>query len=143
MKKSKPTAWAMLPTDLKRCCTPAKNAATAPNCSPKPVSPAAATRAVSLTVSATASCSPSPKRMTKKVILLYDGDAAGQKALLRGAEMLLQQGVEVRAAVLPPEHDPDSFLSAMGTQSMRELLENAPMAIDYFIQQFAQQSNLA
>ena len=61
--------------------------------------------------------------MTGRVNLLYDGDEAGRKAMLRGAQLLLRQGLDVRAAVLPAEHDPDSYLQAEGTQAMRELVE--------------------
>jgi DNA primase len=82
------------------------------------------------------------RRMTGRVILLYDGDAAGQKALYRSTELLLRQGLAVHAAVLPAEHDPDSFLEAEGTQAMRDILTQAPPALDYFIRSSATQFDL-
>jgi DNA primase len=82
------------------------------------------------------------RRMTGKVILLYDGDAAGQKALYRSTELLLRQALAVHAAVLPAEHDPDSFLEAEGTQAMRDILTQAPPAMDYFIRSSASQFDL-
>lgn len=49
------------------------------------------------------------KRYTKNITMLYDGDAAGVHAALRGTDMILAEGMNVRVVVLPPEHDPDSF----------------------------------
>ena len=49
------------------------------------------------------------KRYTKNITMLYDGDAAGIHAALRGTDMILSEGMSVRVVVLPPEHDPDTF----------------------------------
>ena len=49
------------------------------------------------------------KRYTRNITMLYDGDAAGVHAALRGTDMILAEGMNVRVVVLPPEHDPDSF----------------------------------
>ena len=49
------------------------------------------------------------KRYTKNITMLYDGDAAGIHAALRGTDMILSEGMNVRVVVLPPEHDPDTF----------------------------------
>ena len=49
------------------------------------------------------------KRYTRNILMLYDGDAAGIHAALRGTDMILSEGMNVRVVVLPPEHDPDSF----------------------------------
>ncbi|MCR5036892.1 MAG: DNA primase [Bacteroidales bacterium] len=49
-------------------------------------------------------------RYTKNVTMLYDGDTAGIHAALRGTNMVLEEGMNVRIVVLPPEHDPDSFV---------------------------------
>lgn len=49
------------------------------------------------------------KRYTKNITMLYDGDAAGLHAALRGTDMILAEGMNVRVVVLPPEHDPDTF----------------------------------
>lgn len=48
-------------------------------------------------------------RFTNNVTLIYDGDAAGIKASLRGIDMLLRNNMNVKVLRLPPEHDPDSF----------------------------------
>lgn len=49
-------------------------------------------------------------RYTKNVTLLYDGDAAGIHAALRGTDMILAENMNIRIVVLPPEDDPDSFV---------------------------------
>lgn len=49
-------------------------------------------------------------RYTKNVTILYDGDAAGIHAALRGTNMVLEEGMNVRIVVLPPEDDPDTFV---------------------------------
>jgi DNA primase len=74
------------------------------------------------------------KRRTKNVILLFDGDEAGQKAILRSLEILLPQGLRVRAASLPGGVDPDDFLNAEGAEALRALIDAAPPAIELAIQ---------
>lgn len=49
------------------------------------------------------------KRFTNKVTVLYDGDWAGIKASLRGIDMLLEEGLEIKVALFPDGEDPDSF----------------------------------
>ena len=56
------------------------------------------------------------KRYTKNITMLYDGDAAGIHAALRGTDMILSEGMNVRVVVLPPEHDPDTFGKEFSTE---------------------------
>lgn len=66
------------------------------------------------------------KRYTKNITMLYDGDDAGIHAALRGTDMILAEGMNVRVVVLPPEHDPDSFGKAYPTDEVtRYLKDNA------------------
>jgi DNA primase len=66
------------------------------------------------------------KRYTKNITMLYDGDAAGIHAALRGTDMILGEGMNVRVVVLPPEHDPDSFGKTVPTEEViRYLSDNA------------------
>ncbi|MFR9646732.1 MAG: DNA primase, partial [Rikenellaceae bacterium] len=51
-------------------------------------------------------------RFTKNITIIYDGDAAGIKAAIRGIDIILHEGMNVRVVSLPPEHDPDSFARA-------------------------------
>lgn len=71
-------------------------------------------------------------RVTETVVLHYDGDAAGRKAMLRSAELLLARGLDVRVAALPDGHDPDSFVRERGLGATRELIAGAEKAIDHF-----------
>lgn len=48
-------------------------------------------------------------RFTENVTILYDGDSAGIKAALRGLDMMLEEGVNVKVVLLPEGEDPDSF----------------------------------
>ena len=66
------------------------------------------------------------KRYTKNITMLYDGDAAGLHAALRGTDMILSEGMNVRVVVLPPEHDPDTFGKEYSTEYVSNYLkENA------------------
>ena len=49
------------------------------------------------------------RRFTTNITVLYDGDAAGIKAALRGIDMLLEEGMNVKVVLLPEGEDPDSF----------------------------------
>ena len=48
-------------------------------------------------------------RFTRNITVIYDGDAAGLKASLRGIDLILKEGMNVRVVLLPAEDDPDSF----------------------------------
>ena len=48
-------------------------------------------------------------RFTRNITVIYDGDAAGQKASLRGIDIILKEGMNVRVVLLPEDEDPDSF----------------------------------
>ena len=48
-------------------------------------------------------------RFTENVTVIYDGDAAGIKASIRGIDMLLEEGLNIKVVLLPPGEDPDSF----------------------------------
>ena len=73
------------------------------------------------------------KRRTRNVVLLFDGDEAGQKAILRSLGLLLPQGLRVRAASLPAGVDPDDFLESEGADALRALVDGAPPAIELAI----------
>lgn len=60
------------------------------------------------------------KRFTPNVTIIYDGDAAGIKASLRGIDLVLEQGMNVRVLLLPEGEDPDSFAKS---HSATELVE--------------------
>lgn len=62
------------------------------------------------------------KRFSNKITVLYDGDYAGIKASLRGIDMLLSEGMEVKVALFPNGEDPDSFAKKHTAEQVREFL---------------------
>jgi len=59
-------------------------------------------------------------RFTKNITILYDGDAAGIKASLRGLDMILEEGLNVKVVLFPDGHDPDSFVRNFGTSGFKK-----------------------
>lgn len=71
------------------------------------------------------------KRYTDKVFICYDGDFAGQKASIRGLEILRDEGLEVKVVSLPDGLDPDDVIKQMGAEGYRKLLLDAKPLIDF------------
>ena len=63
------------------------------------------------------------KRFTDKVTIIYDGDAAGIKAALRGIDLVLEEGLSVKVVLLPPEDDPDTFAKSHNLIEIKEYIE--------------------
>lgn len=62
------------------------------------------------------------KRFTNNVTLIYDSDAAGIKASLRGIELLLQDGMDIKVLLLPEGEDPDSFAQSHSSTEVEEYI---------------------
>ena len=62
-------------------------------------------------------------RFTPNIVLLYDGDEAGIHAAMRGTDMLLQEGMNVKVLLLPDGDDPDSFSRKHTAQEFKEYIE--------------------
>ena len=71
------------------------------------------------------------KRYTKNVVMLYDGDSAGEAASIRGLDIFLQEGMQVRVAALPKGYDPDSFVREKGISGFESLIAAAADLLDY------------
>ena len=71
------------------------------------------------------------KRLSEKVVLVYDGDQAGQQAAERALPRFLAQDVDLRVLTLPESLDPAEFLERHGESAFRELCEQAPEALDF------------
>lgn len=63
-------------------------------------------------------------RFTENITLIYDGDAAGIKAALRGIDMLLNHNMKVKVLLLPDGDDPDSFAKKHTSEEFREYVKN-------------------
>jgi DNA primase len=63
------------------------------------------------------------RRFTSNIVLLYDGDEAGIHAAMRGTDMLLQEGMNVKVLLLPDGDDPDSFARKHTSQQFKDYIE--------------------
>src|SRR5712692_1677328 len=76
-------------------------------------------------------------RFTKRVVVNYDPDTAGQAATERSLVLLLERDFEVRVLALPPigekKADPDLFIREKGVEAYTKLLKDAPPYVDYLI----------
>ena len=62
-------------------------------------------------------------RFTNNIVLLYDGDEAGIKAAMRGTDMLLSEGMNVKVLLLPDGDDPDSFSRKHSAEELKRYIE--------------------
>nr|WP_320133346.1 DNA primase [uncultured Holophaga sp.] len=65
-------------------------------------------------------------RFTKRLVLCFDGDAAGLRAMEKGLKLALPMGFDVRLLLLPLGEDPDTWCIKLGAEGFRELLGTAP-----------------
>jgi DNA primase len=72
-------------------------------------------------------------RFTRRVVVNYDPDTAGQVATERSLTLLLEKEFDVRVLALPGGADPDKFLKEQGADAYRQLLAKAPPYLDYLI----------
>lgn len=73
------------------------------------------------------------KRYTNNLYLGYDGDSAGQQAMLRGGDVLRQQELNIRVVTFPKGMDPDDFARAKGQAGIEDLIENSDSLNDYLL----------
>ncbi|MEE8476489.1 MAG: DNA primase [Myxococcota bacterium] len=74
------------------------------------------------------------RRRTGHVVLLFDGDKAGQRATERALEILLPEGLRVSVVVLQPGDDPDTCLEREGAEALRARVDGARGALDVVIE---------
>ena len=72
-------------------------------------------------------------RFTRRIIVNYDPDNAGQAATERSLSILLEQNCDVRVLELPGGQDPDNFVRNQGAEAYRKLVASAPAYLDYLI----------
>lgn len=73
------------------------------------------------------------RKYADTIIISYDADVAGQKATLRGLEILMEIGLEVRVLTIPKGKDPDEFIRVNGKDAFKKLMDEAKQLIDYRI----------
>jgi DNA primase len=77
-------------------------------------------------------------RFTKRVVVNYDPDTAGQAATERSISLLLEHDFEVRVLALPGKADPDRFVREQGADAYMKVLKEAPPYVDYLIERARQ-----
>jgi len=71
------------------------------------------------------------RRYTDNVILSFDTDRAGEAAMLRSIDLLIEEGLNVRVATLSDKDDPDSYIRKNGVEAFKERLQKAESFFDY------------
>ncbi len=71
------------------------------------------------------------RRYTKNIFLVYDADSAGSKAMLRGVDLIIEQGLDVRVVELPEGEDPDSLVRKEGGDEFTKRLQGAMSFLDF------------
>jgi DNA primase len=66
-------------------------------------------------------------RLTKNITVLFDGDAAGLRASIRGIDLILEEGMNVKVCAFPDGEDPDSFAKKTPLQELTQYLEDNAM----------------
>jgi DNA primase len=72
------------------------------------------------------------RRFTFNIVLLYDGDAAGIKAAIRGVDIMLEEGMDVKVVVLPDGEDPDSYVKAHGSDATLDFIHQSKKDFIFF-----------
>jgi len=65
------------------------------------------------------------RRLTSNIVVLFDGDAAGLRAALRGIDLILEQGMNVKICSFPEGEDPDSFAKNQTKETLQSYLEES------------------
>lgn len=82
------------------------------------------------------------KPLVDEVVLLFDGDAAGLKAAERVVTLFLAEQVSARVAILPEQHDPDTFVRENGLRSLKEKIEQAETLPEFVLQRLVDHHGL-
>lgn len=83
------------------------------------------------------------KGYADEVILLFDGDNAGLKAALRAVPLFLDELIEARVAILPKDHDPDSYVRQFGKDGLLSHLEKAKRLPDFCFEELVKKHGVS
>ena len=81
-------------------------------------------------------------RYTEQIILIYDGDKAGQNATQRAIPILEKAGLQVKVLQIPDAKDPDEFLKKFGADKFKLLLEGSTNRVEYQLAAIARKYDL-
>ena len=82
------------------------------------------------------------KGYAREAVIVFDSDEAGKAAVLKSLPVFSNEGLPVRAVVLPDGHDPDSFVNANGLDRFLELTDQAAPILDFYLEQKLTQTGL-
>lgn len=74
------------------------------------------------------------RRYSHHVVMLYDADPAGQAAIVRSLDLLIEEGIHVRVAMLASGEDPDSFIRKFGLEEFDKRIHSAQSLFDFKLQ---------
>ena len=80
---------------------------------------------------------------TKKVVICYDADSAGQNAAQKAMRLLSEVGVEVRVLKIPGAKDPDEYIKTYGKDKFSELIGNSKSKFEYNLDRIIQRFDLS
>ncbi len=83
------------------------------------------------------------RRYTHNVVMLYDADPAGQAAMVRSLDLLVEEGMHVRVAALSQGEDPDSFIRQQGQEAFAQRIAGAQTLLDFKFDWLARQHDAA
>jgi len=81
------------------------------------------------------------RRFAEQVVLLFDPDAAGVRAALRGLDLFVNSGLGVKVVTLPAGEDPDTFVRKEGVEAFARLEVGAPSLLDYALNHTVKQAD--
>ncbi len=90
--------------------------------------------AASLGTSLTPAQTALARRFAPRMIVNYDGDAAGRRAALRAVSLCFEQGLDVSVVVLPGGHDPDGYLRRFGPDAYRKILDQKRTGLEFLVE---------
>ncbi|MFH1777750.1 MAG: DNA primase [Candidatus Omnitrophota bacterium] len=82
------------------------------------------------------------KRYTHNVVMIYDADEAGEMATLRGLDILIEHGMNVKVALLAAGLDPDSFINQRGSAEFLECIKRAKSLLEYKLELLLSKYNI-
>ena len=81
-------------------------------------------------------------RYARSITLVYDADSAGSKATIRGVDLIIEGGLDVKVSTLPEGEDPDSFVKKFGGKAFQKLVDDAVSFLDFKVALFRSQGLL-
>ncbi len=82
-------------------------------------------------------------RNVEKVYLFYDADQAGRRASLRGIELLVSSGLEIKIGIMENEKDPDELMRKEGKEGIERVMEQAVDFVDFVVEELRRKYDLS